>query len=31
MAEGEGTSFENPAFDPDSWNDDEEEPSHSKR
>ena len=26
MAEGEGTSFENQAFDPDSLNDDEEEP-----
>jgi len=24
MAEGEGTSFENPAFDPDDWDDDDE-------
>jgi len=27
MAEGEGTSFENPAFDPDNWGDDDDDES----
>jgi len=27
MAEGEGTSFENPTFDPDDWNDDDDDES----